>query len=307
MRSSKPATPQRIRHYSLGMHCNECQVLDPAEPRHLLSALIAGAALHCSSCGARHDIWRQMVNDLTFGVFGFRYAAVGANIVLAELRLHRDQPSVLDFQAFGIPEAAKIEEIALTPQGGGDGWLHPVFLKDPDIGQPASERPVVYPLPVGSGADENSINLLIVWTSPRAVGDPPQEALLAGVRAAHKNDHLGAIISANVAMELALGAAMSSWLAGHSIGRERSKQFLDSEATYGSQLAVLLPIAAAAVGLAPMPERAKAALGRLRRLRNDVAHSGIQAATIGDADMAECLAGAAVGVVYCNALLEELD
>lgn len=247
-----------------------------------------------------------MVDQLKFGVFGSRYAAVGANVVVAEVRIRRDQPILLDFQTLAIPEAAEIEEIALTPSGSVEGHLHPVFLKDPEIGQPATDKPVIYPVPIGPGADENEVSVLIVWRSRSAVSDPAQEALLGGVRAAHRRDHLGAIISSNAAMELALGSAMTAWLEKHGIGRDRRKQFLESDATYGPQLAVLLPVAATTVGLAPVPERAKAALARLRKLRNDVAHGGLQAATIGDPDIAECLAGAAVGVVYCDTLLAEL-
>ncbi len=107
-------------------------------------------------------------------------------------------------------------------------------------------------------------------------------------------------------MELTLGSAMNGWLDTHGIGRGRRQQFLDSEATYGSQLSVLLPVAAATAGLPPVPDRARAALRRLRNLRNGVAHGGLQAATVSDSDIAECLAAAAVGVVYCESLLAVL-
>jgi len=45
----------------------------------------------------------------------------------------------------------------------------------------------------------------------------------------------------------------------------------------------------------------------LRKLRNDVAHGRLQAAAIDDAAIAEGLAGAAVGVAYCEALATALS
>lgn len=268
--------------------------------------MIAGAPVHCPACKANYDIWERMVEQLKFGVFGTRYAAIGANVVVAEVDLRRDEPLLLDFQKLGIPDTAEIEEIVMTPSGSDQGWLHPVFLQDPGPGHPARDKPVIYPVPFRAGAEENQVSILIVWTSQPAAANPGQEALFAGVRAAHRSDTLGSIISLNVAMELALGSAMDAWLETHGIGRERRTRFLESEATYGSQVSVLLPAVAATAGLSPVPERARAALARLRNLRNDVAHGGLQAGTISDADIAECIAAAAVGVVYCEALLEIL-
>lgn len=302
MRTPEPAIPERVQRHVIGMHCAGCHAVVDVAPRQLLSDFIAGTPVHCPGCGASYDVWGRMVEQLEFGVFGTRYAAVGANVVTAQVDLRRDQPLVLDFQKLGIPDAAEIEEIATTPSGSEEGWLHPVFQKDPGPGQPASDNLVIYPVPVGAGAEENQLSILIVWTSQTAAANPAQEELLAGVRAAHRSDPLGAIISLNVAMELALGSAMNAWLEIHGIGRGRRKRFLGSEATYGSQLSVLLPVAAATAGLAPIPERPRAALARLRNLRNDVAHGGLQAATIGGSDIAECIAAAAVGVVYCDAL-----
>jgi hypothetical protein len=307
MRDPEPAILEGAQVLSVGMHCGECGVLVPVAPRQLLSALIVGTEIRCPSCDAPYDVWNRTIEQLTFGVFGARYAPVGANVVVAGSRLRRDQATIIDFQKFGIPETAEIEEVNLTPSGSGDGWLAPVFHKDPVVGESANSKPVIYPVPVGEGADETEISILVVWTSQSAAADPAQHALLAGVRAAHRGDHLGAIVSSNVAMELALGSAMHDWLKSHGIGRDRRKQFLASEATYGSQLSVLLPVAAATSGITPMPKSASAALRRLRNLRNDVAHGGIHGATVSDADIAQGLAGAAVGVVYCDTLRAALS
>ena len=81
MRTPEPAIPERVQRHTIGMHCANCHAVVDVAPRHLLSALIAGAPVHCPDCGASYDVWGRMVEQLKFGVFGTRYAAVGANVL----------------------------------------------------------------------------------------------------------------------------------------------------------------------------------------------------------------------------------
>lgn len=285
-----------------GMRCTNCNAVFPVQPRALISTLIAGVTVTCPNCGEPYDVWKQLVGQLRFGVFGFRYAAIGANVVVTEIELRRNQQLVLDLATLGVPETAWIEEVHLTPQGGRDGFLQPVFLRDPQPPHPASAPLVIYPVPIGAGTDVNSASLLVVWTAQSDHGSPSGAALIAGVRAAQRGDHLGTIVSSNAAMELALGATASRWLERHGVGRDRRKQFLDGEATYGAQLLVLLPVMASTACLPHLPDQPAAALSRLRRLRNEVAHAGVRSEAISDDDIALSLAGAAVGVVYCETM-----
>jgi DNA-directed RNA polymerase subunit RPC12/RpoP len=138
--------------HSLGMHCGDCGAAVEVAPRDLLRIFILGLEVRCPRCGNRYDVWHRTVEQLSFGVFGRRYAAIGANVAAAQLLLKRDQPLLLHLEDLGIPATGWVEEIHLTPSGGEHGWLQPVFMRDPQPPHPANAPLLIYPVPIQEGA-----------------------------------------------------------------------------------------------------------------------------------------------------------
>lgn len=308
MLTPKTASLETLDHGAMGgLHCGSCRRVFDVEPEALARAYIDGVVVDCPACGASYDLWDQLVEKLTFGVFGYRYAAIGAQVVYGTLRLTRNQPLVLNFTKLGLPSAGTVEEVHVTPMSGGPGFLAPVFHADLRPGQPAANQLLIYPMPVNGGSAQNLASILIVWLPERREPDPIQDALLAAVRAVERRDQAAALLAANVAMELALGRTMSTWLETYGVGRERRSRFLSSDATYGAQLSVLLPVVARMVDVPPLPEHVAAGLARLRKLRNAIAHGGPAGGTVADRDVPVSLAAAAIGVTYCQALSERLE
>lgn len=112
------------------------------------------------------------------------------------------------------------------------------------------------------------------------------------------------VIPANTAVEVAVGSIMTSWLRA-SASAARVRGFLNDAATYSHQLNVLLPAMVSALGGPQLPGDIRAALNRLRGLRNDIAHSGTFKKPITRAEAAECLCAAFFGVEYLR-MIEQL-
>jgi hypothetical protein len=287
----------------VALTCSNCNRIMPLTVRSHIVELLVGKISKCPSCDATVDVWSRLVSSMEFRTFGFGFAGVGANTTHFSSQLVRDRRAVLDFGKLGIPSEAAIEQVAMTPHSDGAdaGWLHPVLLHTPKVGHPAKEPVVVYPVPYGGGADTTEINVLIVWTEP-GPRQPATDLLMAAVRADQNDDRFAAVIAANAAVEVAVGSTISGWLEMHGIGKQRGDAFLSNDATYGSQLAVLLPIVCAEHSVPSLPADVIAALQRLRSLRNQAAHGALRTDEIEQRDVARGLAGAAVGVTLAVVL-----
>lgn len=127
--------------------------------------------------------------------------------------------------------------------------------------------------------------------------DPSATNLVEAFAAYARNCYKDAVIPANVAVETAFARVLNSYLSLFA-GKKRVEDFLENNATYSSQLNVMLPVLAKLNDCPVMPENVRGSLNKLRRFRNDLAHDGHIEQHLSKDVMAELLAAATLGTAY---------
>jgi hypothetical protein len=243
---------------------------------------------------------------------------VGARVSMGNFDVSPGGDTQIDVTDLGIPATAMIEGVQVesyidvdpinqyiqehgtfphqmmpqnwTPRLGGSG--------SPSLFGPK----VVTVHSVGEPGDVAKIRATVEWIDPAA--QPSEWELLVEAFRNYRHGQLAvAVISANTAVESALFVMMSNSLK-NIVGAERLRTFLAQEATYASQLQVLLPLIAAERGWPKLQEPILAKLNRLRKLRNACAHEGLR--QLDPKEVGELMVSALFGMHYFMYLMTKL-
>jgi hypothetical protein len=230
---------------------------------------------------------------------------IGAHQTVHEVTLQREEETVLDFSAAGIPSDAQILRVYYTAEG--DREQPPLFPLQPLMSHPEPpwipRKLSIYSHTLGGGsAVETSKLSVLVAGLPANDADAAQLQLVAAFDAYTRGDYKPFnydrfVIPANTAVEVALSRLMATWL--HEFASTNDvRNFLNDAATYSHQLNVLLPVMVRSVSAPCLPDHIRGALNRLRKLRNQLAHDGTLSTQINKSEAAECLCAAFFGVEY---------
>lgn len=110
---------------------------------------------------------------------------------------------------------------------------------------------------------------MAIWLPPPP--EPEIEPLLSAAKAFTTNDFRGAIVPAQIAVELKMSQVLTAHF-GQFGSKDDVQSFLNNGATYGHQLRFLVPSLFGAVGAPELPEDVRVALQSLRKKRNQVGH-----------------------------------
>ncbi|MCD4654900.1 hypothetical protein K8T06_13320 [bacterium] len=115
-----------------------------------------------------------------------------------------------------------------------------------------------------------------------------------------EESYSGVVIPANIAVESSISQAVHLALHKSRVaGSKRINNFLTSkDASYSSFLQVFLPLLADRFSFPRLPDDLRGLLDRLRKLRNEMAHTGVLKTTISKPEIAELLAASTVGFLY---------
>ena len=280
-------------------HCGECKTtlfLKGEEGFELFFTENAGT---CPKCSTKVDLWRVLLDAVlnNFMLMG-AFVAIGARTTAFSLDLKANETRELVFKDLGVPEEAAILSINYTPQGGG---CFPIELhgNTPHWGPPRGGRVHVFGRSFPVTPDEPSeapINCAVTWMKAPDEDDGWTH-LLDAYRAYGEKNWRGVIIPANVAAESAISKAMYD-LVRRFAGKKETETFLSDGATYAHQLKVVLPMACALAGVPPLPTEIRGHLDRLRKLRNELAHTGSLDSSLEQKRVAELLVAATFGFQY---------
>jgi hypothetical protein len=279
-----------------------------AIPPDVVRQYLHGHQAVCPQCGSTGDWWSTLL-DTVKGVMTVPLAVIGAHQTVLQPILRRERETVLDFNAAGVPEDARILRVYYTAEGSGDEPpLFPLQTLSSHPEPPWIPRKVtIYPHVSSSGTsvETSKLNVLVAWL-PADESDAAQPQLVAAFDAYTRGgyepfNYDQFVIPANTAVEVALGRLTASWLGDHA-SAEHVRRFLNDAATYSHQLNILLPVMVRSISGPPLPDHIRGALNRLRSLRNQLAHSGVPNTPIDKSEAAECLCAAFFGVEYVRTI-----
>lgn len=257
----------------------------------------------CAACGHNEDLWSLLLprilddHPLMPGVVSL---GLGAFTVISA-PLEPDQTLLVDFAEHGMPEDATVIDVVMTPQTTSERpGLFPAVgvqhLQTRGLPHSLALHPVMCPPTQGvvEPAD-TQVNVMVIWMP--APSEPEQEPLFSAGKAFATGDYRGAIVPAQIAVELKLGQVLTDHFSRFA-GKDAVRQFLNDGATYGHQLRFLLPSLFRSVGAPPLPDVVVAALQSLRKKRNRVGHEHHPTER---AEAAPMLLGGVFGYQYVNA------
>lgn len=278
-------------------------------PADVVHRYLAGEPATCSNCSASQDWWSALLGAVK-SVMTVPLSVVGAHSTYLRVTLTPGRATMVDFGAAGVPEDAQILKVYYTPTSHDDSI--PLFPMQVTTSQP--EPPWIHrqvkiyghPLDGREAVDSSFLGVFIAWL-PAGDADASRLQLVSAFDAYTRGDYQPpnfepCIIPANTAVEIAVGETVTSWLRRY-VSKNKVGDFLDV-ATYGHQLNVLLPMLWSTLGYKPLPNHICGHLNRLRKLRNQIAHSGHTDILIAKDEAADCLCAAFFAVEYLRALGE---
>jgi hypothetical protein len=303
----------QITHES-SVSCPSCHVAIPASKKNFVIYFAAGDELQCPGCLTNLDWWGLISEALSEGFLGLQYAPIGAQTTFTEARLRQGELSRVDFDALGIPESARILDVAYTanekrlPADAG-GTLIPleVHSNKPDR-QLVPNRPVMlYPMPMpietAAPPQEQGVSVLVVWIDKGALS-LADSSLLSAVEALNGDRRAEAVVSATAAVEVSVDAALTTFFERTASAGAVSELMRGRSA--GKQ-EVLVPSMCAAIGIPPLPAEPSEAFRSLRKLRNKAAHEGHLPTGTTDKQVANGVAGAVFAVAHAQLTSEALE
>jgi hypothetical protein len=269
----------------------------------LFTSFFLGNAPSCPQCNQPIDLWQQVATWIReqFG-FGSAIALAGANQTFTTLHLTPGQVTKIDLTIAGVPSDAEIVSLNLTSEGG----VHPLLLHGNDVlrGLGPSFHVFGRPIPLAPGQpSEGRLNISAVWFVRRA-DDTVVRHLVDAARHYEAKHYDAVVVPANIAAEAAITPVIAAGLARYGTADSR-EAFLRDGATYAHQLNVLLGVVADLHSVPRIPEEIRSGLNRLRKLRNQVGHSGRCDPQSRD-DAARHLSSAIFGVEYASFLSASL-
>lgn len=279
------------------IYCPTCDQPIPIESQRIGAEYFSGIQPSCAACGGSFDWWTVVLTAIHENfLLSAAFAAVGARSTLTVVTLEEPGRVVeLRLEEHGVPPSAQILQVGYSPQGGG---LFPLEIQgNIPIRHFIPSTLSLYPARLGPGPyRETRVAVLITWV-PEAPDDIAWQNLVDAFHAYVQERFRFAVIPANVAVELSLHRLLTTFFE-RVASKDRVGNFLVDRAGYGDQLNVILPALLRFVPAPRLPDRIRGLLNELRKLRNDIAHSGAPEKPLDRHKTAEYLCAALFGFHY---------
>lgn len=258
----------------------------------------------CPFCQKPLNLWIVFKSLLGEQVFGHHYSLLGCKGKFREIKLKPNETFILDLSDdIGDGDLLYIN---YTP---GPGGVQPIELHSntplPHIRQ---KTIYLYGRPLDNDASETGINCFY-WFAPDILSDDlGMRLLLDAFKRYYEDNYRYMVISAFTAVEIAQYGFFSGLLTSSKISYSKKVEpFLTKNATFSSQLRVLLPFLADKMKFPMLPTEVYDGLENLRKDRNDLVHRGKPKKGLESQRIKNELVGALFAFKYYKLMIRELE
>lgn len=286
--------------------CHTCKAPLPVDAKFFVAYFEENLG-PCPNCKSPVDWYKAITSgiDENFMLTG-AYSVIGASTSILEITLTKQKNVLLDFSQHGIPTNALILSINYSPVGAEGGVLFPMEVwGNVPARDPIPHEITIFAAPVGEAPPQaGKCHIAVTWLAP-SEDEVATHHFVDAVRQYSAARYNGVIVPANVAVESALTPAVAETIEVF-CSKENAGNFLKNAATYSHQLNVLIPITAHLVNAPKLPDLIRGKLNELRRLRNEIAHTGKPDTSVTKERAAELLTAALFGYYYARLLHERV-
>jgi hypothetical protein len=267
--------------------------------------------IECNECKTRADLWKVVLARVLTkpSVPSFALEQLGATRTRFMHTIEADKYHEIPLETVGIPTDAMILQVGYTPQGGEGGAVFPIELHG-NVPQRRIVGNVLRllgrPMVSGDGTVGSAcpVSIWVLWVhqQPTESGWP---YLLAAFDAfVHGHDDR-VIVPAQSVVEITLMPVVRELFERHSTAKYVSA-LMGDRLTFGHVINIILPFMCAQAELPQLPAPIQSSLNKLKKLRNDLVHSGKRSTAIMPSEAGEALCAAVFGFEFVRYVRPEL-
>lgn len=281
--------------------CNVPLVAGPAQIYGYLESFPAEPS--CPECGEPIDWWKTVISALERNFFFTKALELaGAQTTILTKPVHRNEPLDVDFVADGIPAAARILAVNMTPHGA----LFPAQIRQSYFDHDhIPHKFTIFPTALRNqeAPERAELSVMVTWyVADEDIGSRNLFDALHAFAVETRVDQLTTVrpdwsrvvVPASQAVEFVIGRFVTEALKKQNIPSGRFN--------YATALSPILPMISTLLNAPVLPPNVARALDRLRAVRNVLIHEGATKEPIERVDAATLLAGALFGYHYIAAI-----
>lgn len=249
--------------------------------------------VRCPACGTDVDLWKNAVQFVR-SMEGWEEAlqALGATVTDFSEEIIGGKARTIRLTDYGVPEDAIVLAMMYTPKAGP---VFPIEWHGNKTPQPLTTTINVIGISPEVSNARNQVGIRAVWVHKGSTDSWTH--LTHAFEAFCTRQYSRVIVPAQSAVEICLMPIIRELLQRHA-SADNVKRFMEDGLTFGHAKNVLLPFFCAQAGIPPLPEAVRGSLNRLRKVRNDAVHRGLEQLAVSVEEAGEFLCAAAFGFEY---------
>lgn len=302
MTEPEPLARSDAVHVGPWAECRPCMRMVPLLKGNPIGDSLLGRPPVCPHCGTPLDVWSDVLRSLeTFPSLAF--VPLGPTKTLIPFELPRNEQIVIRLSDYGIPAGAHILDRSYN---GRDNTR--IYALELHGGSPTAKRPDGTVRLYGATYSDEDIGaktsrqLLAVTWVPQGKDVQGWASIARAFRAFAAKDFLGIVIPANTAVELIADRVTTQFLDLIPGASKENVSSVRKDLTYHHRLNVLVPMLSWLSDCPPMDHALKGDLNTLKKLRNQVGHSGNTREPITAKEAARLIRACTFGFHYMHIL-----